>query len=431
MTEKLQKDIVFIGHVDHGKSTLVARLLLDSGSINPHLIEKYRERAKSIGKSSFELAWVMDDLKEERERGVTIRAQIRQLSTNKFDFTLSDTPGHKLFIKNMIRGTRQAEAAILLVAAPEGIMPQTKEHLYLAKTFGINQLIIAISKMDDTYPPYNEDRYHKVKSEMEELLKRVGYDENQYDIIPVSGYYGDNIISPSDNLKWYNGKPLINLMNGLEPSQKSIDLPLRWPIRDLIKVSGRGYIPVGFIATGSITIGANIIFMPSGKEGEVRSMEVHHKPTDIAFAGDPVGVDIRLIGAWDKKKEIRSGYVAGLKSNIPSVAKTFTAQIIIFNHPTALHIGYAPIIHCHEAHVKCIVLEMKNKMDQRTGEILEESPTYLRNGDIAVVKFQPLMPLVIEKVDEFPTLGRFAIRDMGETIGAGMVIELENINERK
>jgi len=425
MAEKQHMDIVFIGHVDHGKSTLVARLLLETGGIDPHIIEKYRVQAESMGKSSFELAWVLDDLKEERERGVTIRSQIAEFSTTKYDFTISDAPGHKDFIVNMIRGTRQAESAILVVAATEGVMPQTKEHLILAKTFGIGQVIVAVNKMDAIHPPYNAERYYAVKENVEELLKSIGYKENEYNFIPVCAYFGDNVGAPSKNFSWYNGDTLLEALNRLESQKMPIDLPLRWPIREIMKVPGMGYIPVGFIESGTMEVGDVLLFMPANKKGEVRSMERHHKAVRKATAGDPTGVDFRVIGNWDKKRELRGGHVAGHVSNPPTVAKTFTARIIIFNHPGTIQTGYSPMIHCHEARVKCTMTEIEKKIDPRTMEVIEEYPYYLKKGDFAIVKFKPLLPLVIEKGNEIPKLGRFAIRDMGQTIGAGMVMDIE------
>lgn len=425
MAEKPHMDIVFIGHVDHGKSTLVARLLLETGSIDPHLIDKYREQAKAKGKASFELAWVMDDLKEERERGVTIRAQIKEFSTDKYNFTISDAPGHKDFIGNMIRGTRVAEAAIVVVAAPEGVKPQTKEHLMLAKTFGIEQIIIAINKMDATHPPFSEERYNSLKEEISILLGNIGYKSGQYVFVPISAYLGDGVASHSNNLRWYGGNTLLELLNKLKQTAKPISLPLRWPLREVKKVPGIGYIPVGFIETGTMKVGDILVFMPSNKKGEVRSMQIHHKHVKKAVAGDPVSADIRLIGIWDKKKDIRGGYVAGHESSPPTVANTFTARVLISNHPGTIYTGYSPMIHCHEAHVKSAMVEIEKKLDPKTMGVIEEYPEFLKNGDVAIVKFKPLLPLVIEKADEFPKLGRFAIRDMAQTIGAGMVIDIE------
>ncbi|HDN50869.1 MAG TPA: translation elongation factor EF-1 subunit alpha [Thermoplasmatales archaeon] len=421
-TDKPHLNLVIIGHVDHGKSTLVGRLLLDTGQIEEHIIRKYSEEAATKGKESFALAWVMDKLKEERERGVTIDVAHKRFDTDKYYFTIIDAPGHRDFVKNMITGTSQADAAVLVVAAPEGVMAQTKEHAWLARTLGVNQLIVAINKMDATKPEYDQKRFEEVKTEVSKLIAGIGYKD--VPIIPVSAWVGDNVVERK-KLSWAEGPTLIEALNNLKVPPKPTDKPLRWPIQDVYSITGVGTVPVGRVETGVIKPGDKIIFLPStqpkGVIGEVKSVEMHHETIPKAEPGDNVGVNVRGVG----KKDIRRGDVAGPVDHPPTVAKTFTARIMVLNHPSVITVGYTPVFHCHTAQVACTFEELLKKFDPRSGAVLEENPQILKTGDAALVKIRPTRPMVIEKAKEFPELGRFAIRDMGQTVAAGVVEDVE------
>ncbi|MBT3582272.1 elongation factor 1-alpha [Candidatus Woesearchaeota archaeon] len=420
--EKPQVNLAFIGHVDHGKSTLVTRILLASGAVNPHTIEQYRKLAEEEGKPGFEFAYVMDDFPEERSRGVTIRAQIKKFDTKQHHFTISDAPGHQDYVSNMIKGTSQAEAAVLLVDAKEGVMPQTREHLILAKTFGINQVLIAVNKMDATIPPYSKDVFNSTVNDVSDLFKEIGFKDDQYSFIPVSAIKNDNISERSQNMSWYKDRTLINKLDDFQPSKDYSGLPLRWPLHDIMKVKTVGYIPVGYVYAGSIKPGDEIVFMPGANHAVVKTLEEHHIGVDVGRKGDPVGANLRVIGKWDKnKKNLRSGYVAGPADNPPTVADTFTANIMLLEHSTPIYVGYAPMIHVHEAHVKSSIEQMLKKYDPKTMEVIEENPSFLMKGDLAEVVFRPKAPLVIEPLSKMPPLGRFAMRDHGKTVGAGTV----------
>jgi len=421
MAEKTHMNVVFIGHVDHGKSTLVGRMLLDTGTIDQHLIDKYKKEAESKGKASFEFAWVMDGLKEERERGVTIDVAHKRFDTDKYYFTIIDAPGHRDFIKNMITGTSQADAAVLVVAAQHGVMAQTKEHVFLARTLGVPQVIVAINQMDATKPAFDEATYKKIKEDVTKLMKSVGYKDEQMKFVPTSGFKGDNAVKPSSNLGWWKGNTLLQEMNLLTPPKKSTELPLRWPIQDVYTITGAGTVPVGRIETGVMKPEMKIKFMPANVIGDVKSIEMHHQQLQKAEPGDNIGANIRGIA----KTDIRRGDVAGPVDNPPTVAKTFDAQIMVLNHPSVLTVGYTPVFHLHTAQVACTFIELKKKLDPKTGATLEENPQFLKTGDAAIVKIQPTKPMVIETAKDFPQLGRFAIRDMGQTVAAGVCIAVE------
>jgi len=417
--EKPHMNLAIIGHIDHGKSTLVGRLLYETGVVPPHIIEKYKEEAKAKGKESFAFAWVMDSLKEERERGITIDVAHKRFDTDKYYFTIVDCPGHRDFVKNMITGASQADAAILVVAAPEGVQAQTKEHVFLSRTLGINQLIVAINKMDMV--KYDQKRYEEVKKDISQLLKMVGYKPDDITFIPTSAFMGDNISKLSENTPWYKGPTVLQALDLLKEPEKPVDLPLRVPVQDVYSISGVGTVPVGRVETGKMKKGDKVVFMPPGVEGEVKSIEMHHEEIPEAVPGDNIGWNVRGVG----KDEIRRGDVCGHTTNPPTVADEFTAQIVVLQHPSAITVGYTPVFHCHTAQVACTIIEIQKKLDPRTGQVKEENPTFIKAGDAAIVKVKPTRPLVIENVREIPQLGRFAIRDMGQTIAAGMVIDVK------
>ncbi|MEM4532830.1 MAG: translation elongation factor EF-1 subunit alpha [Desulfurococcaceae archaeon] len=428
--QKPHLNIIFIGHVDHGKSTLVGNIMYRLGLIDAKTMQMIEEEAKKMGKESFKFAWLLDRLKEERERGVTISLSYLKFETKKYFFTIIDAPGHRDFVKNMITGASQADAAVLVVSArkgefeagmsPEG---QTREHALLAKTMGINQLIVAINKMDATEPPWSKERFEQIKETLSKYLKSLGYDISKIPFVPVSAWTGDNLIERSINMPWYDGPVFVETLDTLEPPSKPIDKPLRIPIQDVYAISGVGTVPVGRVETGVLKIGDKVVFMPIGKIGEVRSIETHHMRIEKAEPGDNIGFNVRGV----EKKDLKRGDVAGHTGNPPTVADEFTARIYVVWHPTAIAVGYTPVIHVHTASVACRITEIVSKIDPRTGQEVEKNPQFLKMGEAAIVKFKPIKPLVIEKYSEFPPLGRFAMRDMGKTIGIGIVTDIKPV----
>jgi elongation factor 1-alpha len=413
-------NLVIIGHVDHGKSTTVGRILYNSGKLSEKELADLKKLAAELGKPGFEFAFVMDKVKEERERGVTIDLSYQEFETPKYYFSIIDAPGHKDFIKNMITGTSQADAAVLVVSANpgEGVMEQTKEHAFLAKTLGVGQIIVAVNKMD--MANYSEARFKEVKGDVEKLLKTIGYDLTKIQIIPISAIEGENIDKPTTKMPWYKGPTLLAAFDLLAPPEKPTNLPLRMPIQDVYSITGIGTVPVGRVETGVLKVGDKVIVMPSGKVGDVKSIEMHHESLPQAEPGDNIGVNIRGIG----KEDIKRGDVLGHPDNPPTVAKEFTAKIAVLNHPTVITAGYAPVFHCHTAQVSCKIKEIKRTIDPRTGQTLKEKPDFIKNGDMAEIVVEPLAPLCVEKFSEFPKLAKFAIRDMGRTVAAGMIIDI-------
>lgn len=420
--EKPHLNVVFVGHVDHGKSTTVGRLLYDSGSIDDQTMRKLKETAQQLGKAGFEFAFVMDNLKEERERGLTIDLMHKKFVTDKYEYTIIDAPGHKDFVKNMITGASQADIGFLVVAASEGVMAQTKEHIWLCKTLGVDQLAVVVNKMDSV--KYDEAKFKKVQADVTEVLKGIGYNVENIPFIPASALQGDNIFKKSENMAWYKGPTVREQMDLFTEPEKPVDLPLRLPIQDVYNITGIGVVPVGRVETGKMKIGDKIIVMPAregtGATGEVKSIEMHHEQIQEAIPGDNIGFNLRGIG----KKDIARGDVLGPIDNPPKVVKEFTAQMVILNHPTVVTAGYTPVFHIHTAQVACRFDKIEKKLDPATAAVKEENPDFIKNGDAAIVKIIPTKPLVIEKQSEIPHMSRFAIRDAGSTVAAGMCIDL-------
>ena len=419
MADKPHMNLAVIGHVDHGKSTLVGRLLFETENVPEHVIEQYREEAEEKGKSGFEFAYVMDSLDEERERGVTIDIAHQEFDTDEYYFTIIDAPGHRDFVKNMITGASQADNAVLVVDVGDGVQPQTKEHVFLAKTLGIDELIIAVNKMDTV--DYDESDYNQTVEEIKELLKQVQFSTDDTTFIPVSAFEGDNVAEESGETDWYDGPTLLTALNNLAEPQEPTDLPLRLPIQDVYSISGIGTVPVGRLETGEMEPGDNVSFQPSDIGGEVKTIEMHHEEVDYAGPGDNVGFNVRGVGQDD----IRRGDVCGPASDPPTVAESFQAQIVVMQHPSVITAGYTPVFHAHTAQVACTIESIDQKLDPSSGDVKEEDPDYIQAGDAAVVTVRPQKPLSIEPASEIPQLGSFAIRDMGQTIAAGKVLSVD------
>jgi elongation factor 1-alpha len=422
MAAKPHINLITAGHVDAGKSTLIGRILYDTGAVREEELRKLKELAKEYKKETFEFAYLMDVTKEERARGLTIDIMHRPFETQKYFFTVIDAPGHRDFVKNMITGASQADAAILVVSGKpgEGVQEQTREHVFLLKVLGVNQLIVVINKMDTAN--YDEKRFEEVKQEVQKLLKTVGYKVEEIPIIPASAYYGDNVVHKSDNLKWWTGPTVVEALDKyIKEPEKPIDKPLRIPIQEVFSITGVGTVPVGRVETGVLKVGDTVVFEPAGVKGEVKSIEMHHQPIQQAIPGDNIGFNVRGVG----KQDIKRGDVAGHPDNPPTVVKSFIAQIIVLQHPTVITAGYTPVFHVHTASVACKIEEILAKIDPRTGQVIQEKPDFIKAGDAARIKVTPIKPLVIEKYSEFPQLARFAIRDMGMTIAAGICLDLE------
>lgn len=423
-SEKPHLNLVVIGHVDHGKSTTVGHLFYATKSIDERTIAKYEEESKQLGRSSFKFAWVLDKFKEERERGLTIDLSFWKFETKNHFFTVIDSPGHRDFIKNMITGASQADGAILFVSAKRGEYEagmgpggQTREHAFLAKTMGVNQIVVAINKMDDATVDWSQERYEDVRDSVKDLLKITGYNIDKVEFIPTSGWTGDNLAEKSKNMPWYTGPTLVEALDAFEVPAKPVDKPLRIPVQDVYTITGVGTVPVGRVETGVLKTGDQVIIMPKGVSGEVRTIETHHVVIPQANPGDNIGFNVKGVA----RNDIHRGDVLGPVSDPPTVVKEFIGQIIVIHHPTAIAAGYTPVLHSHTVTMATTFTELIQKIDPRTGQVVEEKPAFLKTGDSALVRFRPLRPIVLEPYSSIPQLGRFAVRDMGTTVAAGVI----------
>ena len=426
MADKSHLNLIITGHIDNGKSTTMGHFLMDLGVVDERTIAAHAKESEETGKGdTFKYAWVMDNIKDERARGITIDLAFKKFETPKYFFTLIDAPGHRDFVKNMITGASEADCAVLVLSAKEGetdtaIAPggQAREHAFLLKTLGVAQIIVAVNKMDSA--DYKEDAYKAVVEKGRELVKQCGYKPDNVPFIPVSGWKGDNLVKKSENLSWYSGKTLLEAFDDFTVPDKPTGKPLRLPVQDVYSITGVGTVPVGRVETGSMKPNDKIIVMPSGATGEIKSIETHHQEMPSAQAGDNIGFNLRGI----EKKDIKRGDVLGHPDNPPTVAEEFKAQIIVIHHPTALAPGYTPVMHCHTAQVAATITAFESKIDPATGGTSEENPKFLKVGDAAIVRIKPVRPTCIETFQEFPEMGRFALRDMGATIAAGVVKEI-------
>jgi len=441
---KTHINIVVIGHVDAGKSTSTGHLIYKCGGIDKRAIEKFEKEAAEMGKGSFKYAWVLDKLKAERERGITIDIALWKFETNKYEVTIIDAPGHRDFIKNMITGTSQADCAVLIVAAGVGEFEagiakngQTREHALLAFTLGVKQLIVGINKMDNTEPKYSKDRYEEIVKEVSNYVKKIGYNPKSVAFVPISGWHGDNMIEASSNMPWYkgweketkeggkcSGKTLFEALDSINPPVRPSDKALRLPLQDVYKIGGIGTVPVGRVETGVIKAGMVCTFAPSAVTTEVKSVEMHHETLSEGVPGDNVGFNVKNVSV----KDIRRGNVCSDSKNDPAKeSKTFDAQVIVLNHPGEIQKGYTPVLDCHTAHIACRFNEMKEKIDRRSGKKIEDNPSKIKSGDAAIVELKPSKPMCVEAFSQYAPLGRFAVRDMRQTVAVGVIKKVDKL----
>jgi len=433
--EKKHVNIVVIGHVDAGKSTTTGHLIYKCGGIDKRTIEKFEKEAQEMGKGSFKYAWVLDKLKAERERGITIDIALWKFTTAKFEFTIIDAPGHRDFIKNMITGTSQADVALLVVASGKGEFEagideqgQTREHALLAFTLGVKQMIVIVNKMDSESVNWAQSRYDEIKDAVTQFLKRIGWKTEDIQFIPISGWTGDNMLEPSPNMPWYKGNTLLAALDSVHEPERPSDKPLRVPLQDVYKIGGIGTVPVGRVETGVMKPGITVVFAPVGLTTEVKSIEMHHEQVAEATPGDNIGFNVKNIAV----KDIKRGFVCGdIKNDPPVGADDFLAQVIILNHPGEIHAGYSPVLDCHTAHIACKFGELHQKIDKRNGKVLEEAPKMVKKGDAVMATLIPSKPLCVEGFKEYPPLGRFAVRDMRQTVAVGVIKSVNKTKPKK
>jgi elongation factor 1-alpha len=455
---KQHVSIVVCGHVDAGKSTTTGRLIFELGGIPEREMQKLREEADRLGKSSFAFAFYMDRQKEERERGVTIVCTTKEFFTPTKHYTVIDAPGHRDFIKNMITGASQADVALIMVPAdgnfttaiakgnPKAgeVMGQTRQHSLLINLLGVKQIIVGINKMDCDVAKYGEARYTEIRDESMSMLEKVGWKktliEKEVPFLPISGWMGDNLIKKSDNMAWWKGMDVCILGDEkkkihidtlhdaldkmVQPPGRKLDVAMRTPLSGVYKIKGVGDVLTGRVEQGKVSPGDEVIFLPTHTTatpctGKVFTVEMHHKQVDMAGPGDNVGMNIKGL---DKANMPRVGDIMVLKTDTTiGRCKDFVAQVQILHHPGELKVGYTPIGFVRTGRAPVKMTKINWKIGKETGNAKMENPPSIKANEVAECVFEPTQPFVVDTFKACEGLGRIAIMEGNTVVMLGKI----------
>ncbi|EEQ99835.1 Elongation factor 1-alpha, putative [Perkinsus marinus ATCC 50983] len=456
---KVHMSIVICGHVDSGKSTTTGRLLFELGGIPERELEKLKQEADRLGKSSFAFAFYMDRQKEERERGVTIACTTKEFFTDSWHYTIIDAPGHRDFIKNMITGASQADVALLMVPADGNfgtaiakgnhkageIQGQTRQHARLINLLGVKQLIVGVNKMDCDVAGYKESRYIEIRDEMKNVLGRVGWKKDFVEkcvpVIPISGWMGDNLIKKSEKMPWWKGVDVTRdpaskesfhidtLLDGLEKfatvPKRVTDAPMRMPVSGIYKIKGVGDVITGRVEQGIVKPNEEVVFMPTHTPstactGKVFTVEMHHTRQEQAFPGDNVGLNVKGL---PKENMPRSGDVMVYKKDTTlKHVQSFTAQVQVLDVPGEIKVGYSPIAFVRTGRSACRLAGIKWKVGKETGGKKMEDPHSLKSNEMAEVVFEPIQPLVVDSFKNCEGLSRVALMEGNGVVMLGKCV---------
>ncbi|WAI01217.1 sulfate adenylyltransferase subunit 1 [Methanogenium organophilum] len=405
---------VIVGHVDHGKSTLIGRLLYDTDSLPEEKVEEIRLVCEMLGKD-MEFGYVMDHLEEERDQGITIDTAQVWFNTDKRNYVIIDAPGHVEFVKNMITGASQAEAAILIVDADEGVKEQTKRHAYILSMLGLEQVIVVINKMD--LVDFSEERFIEVKKELIHFLENIGIEPSY--VLPISASKGDNVAKRSEEMNWYKGMTVLQALDTFEVTPSANESPMRFVVQDVYNFTKR--IIVGRVESGIIHKGDNIIVLPSGEETVVASIEEFLAEPTEAETGRATGITTRDKLFFDR------GNVVCMQSapdQLPVVTDTIKARIFWMDK-TPFTSGDSIYFRCATQEVTCSV-EINSVMNSSTLEPVifnEGEQAVIKNREVAEVTIKTTKPIAVDNFNEIQTLGRFVL-GYDDTCAGGIITEL-------
>ena len=401
--------VVFVGHVDHGKSTLIGRILHDTGSLPEGKVEEMKKACAAEG-MGFEFAFLLDALLEEQKQNVTIDTTEIPFRTPRRHYAIIDAPGHKEFLKNMITGASRADAAILVISADEGVREQSRRHAYLLSMLGIKHIIVVVNKMD--LVDYSEKKFREIEQEYQEFLRGLGLNARIF--IPASAKEGENVARASMKMKWYCAANVLEALDLLEPQQREVDLPLRFCVQDVYRFDGRRII-AGRIETGTLRVGDQLVFSPANKSSVVAAIERWNvQENGPAVAGDSIGITL------SEQIFVERGYVASHENETPIEANRFHADLFwIVREP--LRVGHLYNLRLATQDVKCEVVSIERVMDSSTLESKGDGREQLERNEIGRLTIQTRGRLVIDNHDRIPNLGRFVIIDDGQICGGGTI----------
>ncbi|UCB45918.1 MAG: GTP-binding protein [Spirochaetota bacterium] len=403
-------NIVFTGHVDHGKSTLIGRLLIDTDSLPESKIEEVTNVSKELGKEA-ELAYVTDYLKEEREQNITIDTTQIHFKTRKRDYIIIDAPGHIEFIKNMITGTSQAEAAVLIVDVNEGVLEQTRRHVYLLNLLGIEKIVVVINKMD--LVGFIEKRYLEVKDEIMKFLDELSL--KPLCVIPISAREGENITHKSRIMPWYRGPCFLKALDYIRPDKVTYDkLPLRFPVQDIYLVDGNRII-VGKVASGYLHKGQEVVVLPSGEMQRVESIKTFNKDKKKAETFESIGICLHNTAS------IERGSILSQRDDVPKLSNTFNATVFWMSETPWIDTKPHEL-QCSTQEVTCRLDSITKKMNSSTLELLNKDMDRLLRYEVGEVVIKTERPVLTESFDYRSEFGRFVVKDEGYVVGVGIIM---------
>lgn len=429
MREKKEPvNVIFIGHVDAGKSTIGGQIMYLTGMVDKRTLEKYEREAKEKNRETWYLSWALDTNLEERDKGKTVEVGRSYFETEKKHFTILDAPGHKSFVPNMIGGACQADLAVLVISARKGEFEtgferggQTREHAMLAKTAGVKKLIVLINKMDDSTVEWSEARYEECREKLIPYLKRVGFNPNK-DIrfMPCSGLTGANLKDPLDSslCPWYKGPAFIPYINELPPLTRNIDGPFMMPVVD--RYNDRGTIVMGKVESGGCKKGDSLLLMPNKTPFTIDMLWCDENEVSVVRCGENIKAKLRGV----EEADVAPGFVLCYPSNPCKTGRVFDAQVVILEHKSIICAGYSAVCHIHSVAEEVTVQRLLCTLDKKTGDKDKIRPRFVKQDQVAIMRFETSGVICMEAFKDYPQLGRFTLRDEGKTIAIGKVLKV-------